>query len=293
MASRKLYSKVAVVDCSYTIEECRNFIEKGEPEQFLLSWACRTNHLKEVKELISLGADLVEDFNEPLESACEEGNLEIVKLLLNLGVRTSDSREWTEWWSLDQAASKGHYKLVKLLLEAGADPAAPRKFLDWNTALKNAVHYNYLDCAQIILDASIESQKTGNLGFVYHRNISDNAIQNFRNFVNEFGFVDTLLDGPKTRQVKQPNVTGLYSSKGHWYAYDTYDNGNVKNIGAFETVEDAIQKIAVGFGCDIFYGRYLMGEPVYKRYTPKAQVSGNDPDEFKPTWRKVLYLPKS
>ena len=61
---------------------------------------------------------------EELLEACEMGNLQVTRLLLEAGAHKDDEEANTGYTALMCAASHGHEEIVRLLLEAGADKDA-------------------------------------------------------------------------------------------------------------------------------------------------------------------------
>lgn len=99
--------------------------------------AIKSNNIEKVKELLDEGVDpnitdipisklwrMVETHADtPLATACEYGNYDIVKLLIDYGA-TTDVLEYTGWSPLHRTLFKydrDDLKIVKLLLENGAD----------------------------------------------------------------------------------------------------------------------------------------------------------------------------
>lgn len=85
--------------------------------------------VKQVKELISLGADVnVKDFAgwTPLHEACNVGYYDVAKILIAAGadVNTQGLDDDTP---LHDSASSGHRDIVKLLLRHGGNPFQANK----------------------------------------------------------------------------------------------------------------------------------------------------------------------
>ena len=87
----------------------------------------------------------------PLHLACEQGQAELVELLLHFGVRFDQSTLWNQGnaHALLIAASGGHTKCVELLLMFGAD--VHQADMWGNTALFKASCYNFVDCVNLLL----------------------------------------------------------------------------------------------------------------------------------------------
>ena len=105
------------------------------------------------KALINLGAAVNENRNYPLELASRNGHTEIVKMLLEAGANTCDSKP-DEGYCLRLAAYNGHTTIVKLLLDAGANPMA-----DNYKALELALRMQHMDVVELLLD-SIYQKRT-------------------------------------------------------------------------------------------------------------------------------------
>lgn len=85
----------------------------------------------------------------PINSAAENGHIEIVKLLLANGadITVQDAKGWTP---LNSAAWGGHLEVVKLLLENGADFTVPSN--DYWTPLVVAAYHGHLSVVQLLLE---------------------------------------------------------------------------------------------------------------------------------------------
>jgi hypothetical protein len=75
-----------------------------------------------VKHLLSIGADPNADFEgyTALEEAAANGDVEIVRLLLEHGAKVEERNTWTNHTPLRSARENKHPEAVKLLQKAGA-----------------------------------------------------------------------------------------------------------------------------------------------------------------------------
>jgi hypothetical protein len=98
--------------------------QKTRSGQTPLSWAAENGHEAVVKLLLEKGADLESKDNNgrtPLSWAAENGHEAVVKLLLEKGADLESKDEYNGQTPLSWAAENGHEAVVKLLLEKGAD----------------------------------------------------------------------------------------------------------------------------------------------------------------------------
>ncbi|MUG98763.1 hypothetical protein F7734_43315 [Scytonema sp. UIC 10036] len=94
----------------------------------ILSEAVRENNVEIVRLLIELGAEVNDedrvlyDNETPLAIAASKGNLAMLKLLIEAGAVVNIPLKDPEYWTpLMCAVSSGNFDAVKLLVEAGAD----------------------------------------------------------------------------------------------------------------------------------------------------------------------------
>ncbi|PQE15343.1 Ankyrin repeat domain-containing 52 protein [Rutstroemia sp. NJR-2017a WRK4] len=119
-----------------------------------LQSASNNGHLEVVKLLLENGADLSAADNDgetPLNAASDSGHLEVVKLLLEKGTDLSVS-DINEWTPLNSASDSGHLEVVKLLLENGADLSVS-DVNGW-TPLNTASDNGHLEVVKLLLDNS-------------------------------------------------------------------------------------------------------------------------------------------
>ena len=97
-----------------------------------LRFAAQFDHLDIVQYLLSKGASTkikAKDGRDPLLSAVEKRNVEVVRALLNAGAGTKCSRgeqgRKEKIWPLSQARENSHKEMEELLLEFGATDPKP------------------------------------------------------------------------------------------------------------------------------------------------------------------------
>jgi hypothetical protein len=94
----------------------------GDKENALLD-AVRKSDVTAVKTLLAQGADANAKFRYDrsiLSFACDRGNLEIVRMLLDSGAEVNSEDSFYKATPLDWASNKNHVEIAKLLLEKGA-----------------------------------------------------------------------------------------------------------------------------------------------------------------------------
>ena len=122
------------------LEEIKELIESkkvkvnavDENNVTALRFAAQFDHLDIVQYLLSKGASTkikAKDGRDPLLSAVEKRNVEVVRALLNAGAGTKCSRgeqgRKEKIWPLSQARENSHKEMEELLLEFGATDPKP------------------------------------------------------------------------------------------------------------------------------------------------------------------------
>lgn len=115
---------------------------------------------EEAREIVRL---LVEDYKcdvnaldkrgstTPLMRACAVGNLEMVKLLVELGANV-DADNMEGWRALISACDGGHADIVDFLIKAGAEVNFITKKKDGWTPLMKACRKGDVDCVKCLLE---------------------------------------------------------------------------------------------------------------------------------------------
>ena len=83
-------------------------------DNYAVQSACERGYLELVKVLVENGANI---HNKALRKACENGNLHIVQFLVEKGVDIHAQQDL----ALREAAKRNHFQLVEFLLQSGAD----------------------------------------------------------------------------------------------------------------------------------------------------------------------------
>jgi uncharacterized protein len=123
----KLMTKLLEAIQANKLDEIKTLLSKIDISQQELSNALLSavyrNNVQAVEILLQTNADVNHVFNlgTALTEAVDEGNIEIVRMLLCAGANTSIPLYGEVSPPLMIAAGKGDFKMVKLLIEAGAD----------------------------------------------------------------------------------------------------------------------------------------------------------------------------
>jgi ankyrin repeat protein len=118
--------------------------QAGGVGESALSTAASFNKIIIVELLLARGANpnVATDRNEtPLQIAAYNGNVEIVRMLIEAGAKVDAADTQYGFTALASAARNGHVGVIRLLLNAGADPS--RKIVDGRTPLDLAKHYGH------------------------------------------------------------------------------------------------------------------------------------------------------
>jgi N-ethylmaleimide reductase len=132
--------------------------------------AVQNNQLSVVQSLLAIGANVnIRDRNAkghltPLMIAAQQGNTEMVKLLLDSGadpyMLDSDSGDSV----LHQACTSGSTEVIQLLIEAGAFVNVLSATGNPATPLHNALRHGHLACAEVLVHAGAELNLTEGIG---------------------------------------------------------------------------------------------------------------------------------
>ncbi len=106
---------------------------------------CYSGQLDKVRRLLDLGVDInrIVEGIKPLYSACMEGRIDVVKVLLEYKADL--------YGALTYASAYGHLAIVQLLLEKGADPRQSET-TEGQTPLDYANQYQHLAIVNLLTD---------------------------------------------------------------------------------------------------------------------------------------------
>lgn len=147
---------VSIPKDAFTEDGLRSKIQKGKAPKNAISWSAENGYTELTKALITLGANITENHNYPLELASRNGHTEIVRMLLEAGASTKDSGD-DEGYCLRMAAWGGHTEIVEMLLKAGADPTSDHYY-----AFQLALMKRRYEVAELLADAICEARKNRN-----------------------------------------------------------------------------------------------------------------------------------
>lgn len=108
----------------------------------LLKHFCESGDLKQVKCLVSNGADIHVDYEYPLFRAVENGYFEIIKYLVSKGADVNSFHEYP----LSTAIERGYFEIVKYLVSKGANIQKDTGYL-----LDLAVYGGHLEILKYII----------------------------------------------------------------------------------------------------------------------------------------------
>jgi len=115
--------------------------------------AIRSGDVARLKAMLARSPDLINKRGDmgitPLHIAAEEGNVDIIKLLIENGLHTGVV-DWIGNTALHVASAKGHTQAVAVLHEHGADPAARNNQSD--TPLHLAADAGHVDVARLLIE---------------------------------------------------------------------------------------------------------------------------------------------
>jgi ankyrin repeat protein len=143
----------------YLIESGASPNNLGTDGTTALYWAAKDEKL--VRWFISIGANVEsekpEDGYSSLHSAAEEGNAEIVKLLLETGGKSKlNTFDYVSRTPLMCAVEKNSLEVAHILIDAGADVNANDEDRIGNTALRNAVYKSEVEMVKLLLEANAD-----------------------------------------------------------------------------------------------------------------------------------------
>ena len=126
-----------------------------------LYWACEEGHLEVVKLLIQQEVGVPININPLLRLAARGGHTQLVKLLIGKGADVN-ARNRDGNTSLHWAAEKGHIEVVKLLLEKGANVNV--QDIHGRTPLYWAAQYGYTEIVKLLLEKEADVNAKDNDG---------------------------------------------------------------------------------------------------------------------------------
>lgn len=117
-----------------------------------LQTACQGGHVEIVRILLAAGAHVNTAWDQisstPLQEACREGHVEIVRILLAAGAHVN--AKFHAATPLHEACQGGHVEIARMLLAAGAN------IKSINFALKRACRRGHANIARMLIDAGAE-----------------------------------------------------------------------------------------------------------------------------------------
>ncbi len=140
-------SIIAICKVSKKLNEiCKNYIELEDDKRFevnttiyvddyniLLRQYCLNNDVINIKKIIGMDLNL----NYGLYGACEGGNMDVVKLMVEKGAT---------WWDhgLFYACKGGNMDIIKLMIKKGAN--------NWNNGLYSACEGGNMDIIKLMIE---------------------------------------------------------------------------------------------------------------------------------------------
>lgn len=109
----------------------------------------KNDNYKNIQDLINHATDMQNTLNGALFNACQKGQFEIVKYLINKGADLQDEDECNDN-ALSYACEGGYLNIVKYLVSQGANI----RFQDY-LALNTACYYGHLNIVKYLIDQSI------------------------------------------------------------------------------------------------------------------------------------------
>jgi len=125
-----------------------------------LSQAASRGNLNRVKEIIDSGVDLNQNSlgYDAIRKASKEGHIEIVRLLIEKGVKLEPASS-NRSTPLMIAAEKGYIEIARLLIDKGANSNVQDS--DGRTALFYATKMNQLRIVRLLLERGIDTESVG------------------------------------------------------------------------------------------------------------------------------------
>ena len=168
--------------------------QKGGDLNSELLGAIRNGDLEMVKRLLEQGADINKATNSagdtPLYVASEMGHVDVVTILLERGADINKATNSAGYTPLYVASEAGYEEVVKILLEKGAD--INKADIDGQTPLMIAVSYGDLEVVEVLLE--------------YGANLNVRTDEGYTVF-------DMLSDGPSWTRSEIENLLETYQQK--------------------------------------------------------------------------------
>lgn len=131
------------------------FEKESRFETTSLDLAVAMKHEKCIDLLISQAT--LESLNSALLSACQEGNLTLVKKLLDQGANIECQASDTGAHPLDRASYSGHLETVRFLIQRGA--CVNQERVTGSTPLFQAASVGHKDVVQLLLESGADPNK--------------------------------------------------------------------------------------------------------------------------------------
>jgi ankyrin repeat protein len=137
-------------------------------------------NVKKIKIVKAMVENQDSDFNL-LHSVCHDGNLELVKLMIDGGVDISTVDKYG-WTPLHNACYDGNLELVKLLVDSDADISAVNKF--GSTALHIACNNDNLEIAKFLVDRGADVSAVNKYGSTTLQSLDDEQLEEIERHIN-------------------------------------------------------------------------------------------------------------
>jgi len=129
-----------------------------DKEMATLHTAVEEGNIDVVKSLLERGADINSlngDDKTPLAIAAYKGSVEVVRLLIERGAEV-DSRDKWDWTALHEASRHGHVEVARILIDHGANVNARQKRL--RTPINLSAANDQLDIVKLLLERGADVQ---------------------------------------------------------------------------------------------------------------------------------------
>lgn len=179
-------------------EEYKKMLKaKGIIEKDDIFTASFYGEISKLKDFIASGEYTTEDYTSALSLACERGNTEVVKLLLEVGANIKSIYDLGEH-NVYMASKYGYIDIVKLLIENGAVFSGE---LGGNSPLSVASQVGHIDLVKLLvesgakdLESALISAVSNNISLDKHLEIVKYLIDNGANNLND-ALINSALYG--------------------------------------------------------------------------------------------------